>query len=550
MMSSLKLKKLQTAFHRQGPVLFVIMDGLGIREETEGNCVLLADTPQLDNLTNWAKEHNLYSELKAHGLAVGLPTDKDMGNSEVGHNALGAGRVFSQGAKLVSDAIADRTIFETPLWKKLTSVEEKNSIHFIGLLSDGNVHSHIDQLFGFLEELACIRIKRVRIHILLDGRDVPPTSALEYIRPLEEKLANLNQAHSVDFRIASGGGRMRVTMDRYGSDWGMVKRGWDAHVRGIAETYEGYPGYFKRAEDAVLTARKFDEELTDQYLPSFVIVGEDNQPVGTICNGDRVINFNFRGDRAIQITKAFEYDEFSQFDRIDYPVVEYGGLLQYDGDLKLPKQFLVPPPAIDHTIGQYLCSAGVTQYACAETHKYGHVTYFWNGNNSGYIDEKVEKYVEIKSEPSEMIAGHPEMKADEVCDNVIEALESGKWQFVRVNFANPDMVGHTGIIDAGIRAVQIVDKSIGRLKEVIFKHNGIMVVSADHGNVENLMGKCQTSHTLNSIPFLIWDPNFKGEYAINREVESPQIANVAATLLNLLGFEKPDGYFESLIRFC
>jgi len=548
-MSSLKLEKLRAVIHRPGPVLFVIMDGLGIREETYGNCVLLASTPQLDCLTHWAKEHNLYTQLKAHGLAVGMPTDKDMGNSEVGHNALGAGRVFNQGAKLVSDAIADRTIFETPIWKKLTNVEEDNSIHFIGLLSDGNVHSHIDHLFAFLEELAHNRIKRVRIHVLLDGRDVPPTSALEYVRPLEEKLLKLNQAYKVDFRIASGGGRMRVTMDRYGSDWGVVKRGWDAHVRGIAETYDRYPGYFKRAEDAVLTARKLDGELTDQYLPSFVIVGEDNKPVGPICRGDSVINFNYRGDRAIQITKAFEYAELDKFDRIDYPIVEYGGLLQYDGDLKLPKQYLVPPPAIDQTIGQYLCSAGVTQYACAETHKYGHVTYFWNGNNSGYIDEQVEKYVEIKSEPSEMIAGHPEMKAHEVCDVVIKALESNKWQFVRVNFANPDMVGHTGNIEAGIRAVQIVDKSIGLLKEVITDRNGIMLVSADHGNVEDLTGKHKTSHTLNPVPFLIWDPNFKGEYTMNREVELPQIANVAATLLNLLGFEKPDEYFESLIRF-
>lgn len=548
-MSALKLEKLRTAVHRPGSILFVIMDGMGIRKETEGNCVLLASTPRLDDLTLWAKEHNLYVQLKAHGLAVGLPTDKDMGNSEVGHNALGAGRVFSQGAKLVNNAIADRTIFETSVWKKITNFKEDACIHFIGLLSDGNVHSHIDQLFGLLEELARMRTKKVRIHIMLDGRDVPPTSALEYIRLLEEKLTKLNRAHTVDFRIASGGGRMHVTMDRYESDWGVVKRGWDAHVRGIAETYEGYPGYFKRAEDAVLAARKLDGELTDQYLPSFVIVGEDSEPIGPIRHGDRVINFNFRGDRAIQITKAFEYREFNGFDRIYHPIVEYAGLLQYDGDLKLPKQFLVPPPEIDQTIGQYLCSAGVTQFACAETHKYGHVTYFWNGNNSGYIDEQLEKYIEIKSEASEMIAGHPEMKADEVCDVVIEALECGKYQFVRVNFANPDMVGHTGIIDAGIRAVQIVDKSIGRLKEVITKRNGIMVISADHGNVEDLTGKYSTSHTLNPIPFLIWDPNFNGEYAMNRAVELPQIANVAATLLNLLGFEKPDEYFESLIRF-
>ncbi len=561
MKSSLKLDRKAGFKKRQGPVLFVIMDGYGLRDGSKGNCVHLARTPHIDFLVNWAKKRNLYTQLKAHGTAVGLPSDKDMGNSEVGHNALGAGRVFIQGAKLVNDAIKNRSIFETPLWEKLIDVKENNTIHFIGLLSDGNVHSHIGQLFGLLDELARINLKKVRIHTLLDGRDVEPWSASKYIANLEEKLKKLNRDYGVDFRIASGGGRMQVTMDRYEADWDVVKRGWDAHVRGIPEILAGYRGYFTSAGEAVAAAevwvkeraavnnKNTNKETTEQYAPAFVIVDEDNKPVGPIVDGDRVINFNFRGDRAIQISKAFEYTNFDKFERVDFPKVEYAGMLEYDGDLKLPRQFLIPPPQIDKTIGQYLCAEGVTQYACSETHKYGHVTYFWNGNNSDYIDKTLEMYVKIKSEPTGMIQDHPEMKADEVCDTVIEIMKSQRYQFLRVNFANPDMVGHTGNVNAGIRAVEVVDKSVGRLKEAITKLNGIMIVSSDHGNIEELIGKYITSHTLNPVPFFIWDPQYANEYEIRGDLKEPQLANVTATLLNFLGFEKPDEYFESLVKF-
>jgi 2,3-bisphosphoglycerate-independent phosphoglycerate mutase len=557
----LKLNKIEGFKKRQGPVLFVIMDGYGLRDEKEGNCVRLAKTPNIDFLVKWAKKRNLYTQLKAHGFAVGLTKEEDIGNSEVGHNTLGAGRVFIQGARLVNDAIKNRTIFDTPLWKKLIDVKENNTIHFIGLLSDGNVHSHIDQLFGLLDELARINLKKVRIHTLLDGRDVEPWSASKYIANLEEKLKKLNRDYGVDFRIASGGGRMRVTMDRYESDWNVVKRGWDAHVRGIPEVLAGYRGYFTSAGEAVAAAESWvkqraalnnnnsNKESSEQYAPSFVIVDKDNKPVGPIVDGDRVINFNFRGDRAIQVSKAFEYTNFDKFERVEFPKVEYAGMLQYDGDLKLPRQFLVPPPQIDRTISEYLCAGGVTQFACAETHKFGHVTYFWNGNNSGYIDEALEGYVEIKSGPSEMIEDHPEMKADDVRYAVIAALESQRYQFLRVNFANPDMVGHTGNIDAGIRAVEVVDRSLGWLKEVITGLDGIMIVSADHGNIEELIGKYRTSHTINPVPFFIWDPQYDNEYEIRNDLILPQLANVTATLLNFLGFEKPEEYFESLVKF-
>ena len=546
---NLKLDKIADFKNKNRTVLFVIMDGFGLRTETQGNCVYLAKKPNIDSMIEWAKGHNLYTQLKAHGSAVGLPSDEDQGNSEVGHNALGAGRVFSQGAKLVNQAIKDRSIFKTSLWKNLIHITEKNSIHLIGLLSDGNVHSHIHQLFGLLDELARIKIKNVRIHVLLDGRDVQPRSALEYVDALEDKLVKLTNKFGVDFRIASGGGRMRVTMDRYESDWNVVKRGWDAHVRGVPEKSTDYKGYFKSAREAITEARKLEPNVSDQYLPSFVVIDENNKPIGPIADGDKVINFNFRGDRAIQISKAFEYKNFEMFDRIVYPKVEYFGMLEYDGDLGLPKQFLVSPPKIDKTIGQYLCAERITQYACAETHKFGHLTYFWNGNNSGYIDESLEEYVEIKSEPSEMIATHPEMRTKEVCKSVIDALKSKRFKFIRVNLANPDMVGHTGIIKAGIRAVETVDRSLGLLKDAITKNNGIMVVSADHGNIEELEGENRTSHTTNPVPFFIWDPLYKNDYVIREDLEVPQIGNITAALINLIGFEKPEEYLDSLIKF-
>lgn len=548
---SLELTKLKGFIPRKGPVLFVIMDGVGIGRKDKGDCVYNAKTPNLEKLKKWSLEKGLYTTLKAHGTAVGLPSDKEMGNSEVGHNALGAGRVFNQGAKLVNTSIEDRTIFTSPLWKKLTSISDDNAFHLIGLTSDGYVHSHINHLYAFLDELAQNKVKHVRVHTLLDGRDVPAQSALDFIIPLEKKMKKLNEKYEVDFMIASGGGRMRVTMDRYNSDWKVVKRGWDAHVCGIAEEYEGYKGYFSSAEDAILKARELDKELIDQFLPSFVVVDDNNKAVGKMQDGDSVVFFNYRGDRAIQISRAFEELEFNEFNREYYPKVEYAGLLEYDGDLKIPKQYLVPPPSIDKTIGEYLCNESITQFACAETHKFGHVTYFWNGNKSGYINKDLEKYVEMKSDPAELIEERPDMKALEVTNEVIKALDQKKYKFLRTNLANGDMVGHTGSIPAVIKAVETVDNMIGKLMKKIEQLEGVMIVSADHGNAEEMIdkkGRIKTSHTTNLVPFFIWDPKYSDDYKLSKEVEDPQLANIASTIFNFLGYNKPEEYLNSLIK--
>lgn len=540
-MSDLQLKKLSNYTKPEGPVVFIIMDGVGIGKQDESDGVHLAYTPILDNLF----KERLYTQLRAHGKAVGLPSDDDMGNSEVGHNALGAGRLISQGARRVIESIQTGDMWQRKTWK--TAVERAKSggaIHFIGLLSDGNVHSNIAHLFAMLAQCAEEGVERVRVHCLLDGRDVGDKSALDYTQPLEEKLDEY-QKKGLDYREASGGGRMNVTMDRYNADWTIVERGWKAHVLG-----EGRQ--FSSASEAVKTYYEEDPEMTDQYLDSFVIA-EDGKPVGTIEDGDSVIFYNYRGDRAIEISMAFESgDDFDKFDRKRVPDVFYAGMMEYDGDQHIPKNYLVEPPEIDQTIGQYMCDNGVRSFAISETQKYGHVTYFWNGNNSGYIDHEMEDYVEV---PSDTVTfdQRPWMKAAEITDAVIAAVQSGKYDFIRLNWANGDMVGHTGVPIAVRIAVETVDLCLRRLLPVIERAKGIAVITADHGNADCMFkeknGKREpmVAHTLNPVPFVIKDYSGTGKIEM-AQTENPGLTNVAATLLNLCGYEQPEQYDPSLVK--
>lgn len=546
----IKLNSFQKFKGRKGPLLLIIMDGVGLNESDVGNAVKAANTPILDDLM----ANHTMTRLRAHGTAVGLPSDKDMGNSEVGHNAIGAGRVFEQGARLVNAAIATGALWQGGTWKKLIQnvLQRKGALHFIGLFSDGNVHSHLNHLRAMLNQAKAEGVKKVRIHILLDGRDVGETSALDYVRPFEAFLSEIN-ASGVDYRIASGGGRMIVTMDRYEADWEIVERGWQAHVRGNGDQYES-------AESAITSIRGQNPGITDQYMLPFVI-GENGQPVGPIRSGDSVIFYNFRGDRAIEISRAFEESGFDKFDRGSVPKVEYAGMMEYDGDLHIPKQYLVEPPAIDNTLGELLSGSGVTQLAISETQKYGHVTYFFNGNWSGKFDQNLETYIEI---PSDRVPfdEKPKMKAKEITDRLIEELKTGKHRFARVNFANGDMVGHTGVFDAAVIGVEAVDEALGRVLPVIKEMGGIALITADHGNsdemfeldeqgnpkTENGRIKPRTSHTLNPVPFIIYDPSYDGEYQL-ADVNKPGLSNIAATCMQLLGFDPPAEYDPSLIQF-
>ncbi|MFC5301638.1 2,3-bisphosphoglycerate-independent phosphoglycerate mutase [Azospira restricta] len=529
-----------------GPVVIIVMDGYGLPKNEAGSAIAAARKPTLDRL--FAAYPNI--RLRAHGTAVGMPSDDDMGNSEVGHNAIGAGQVYAQGAALVANAIAAGAIWQGEAWQQVVAGARAGTLHFIGLFSDGNVHSHIDHLRAMVVQAKAEGLRKVRIHALLDGRDVPETSALEYVGPFEAFLAEVS-TDGFDARIASGGGRQHITMDRYDANWPMVEAGWRTHVLG-----EG--PQFATATEAVQALRAQHPGTIDQDLPPFVI-GEGGHPVGTIEDGDAVVFYNFRGDRAIEITRAFEEAGFDKFDRVRVPKVTYAGMLQYDGDLKLPKRFLVAPPAIQDTMGEWFAKSGIAQYACSETQKFGHVTYFWNGNRSNKFDGETWQEVPSDVVPFEQ---RPWMKAAEITDAMIAALRSGQYKLLRCNYANGDMVGHTGNFRAATMAIEAVDLALSRLLPAIDAAGGVALITADHGNADEMYEldkktkqpatnpngsfKAKTAHTLNPVPLILYDNVSGGRLGLVQR-ETAGLSNLAATAANLLGLEKHARWDDSLL---
>ena len=545
------LKKRSDFDGPEGPVVLIIMDGVGIGSGDAGDMVAKATKPNLD----WLGENALYTQLKAHGRAVGMPSNDDMGNSEVGHNAIGAGRVFDQGALLVQNAVQSGEVYKGQIWNSLINnvQESQGTLHFIGLLSDGNVHSHIDILLAMIQKAKEEGVGRVRIHTLLDGRDVPPTSALDYVEKLETFLHSINQEEGFDYCIASGGGRLYITMDRYNADWEMVHRGWNTHVHGQGRAFES-------AKVAIETLRADDPGVIDQDLKEFVI-HRDGKPVGPVVDGDSVILFNFRGDRAIEISRAFDDEELSEFDRGHVPEVEFAGIMEYDPDQKIPKQFLVEPPSIDSVMGEYLAGSGVSQLAVSETQKFGHVTYFFNGNRSEKFSEELEEYVEIKSDncPFEE---RPWMKAAEITDVILDSIENRKHRFIRANMPNGDMVGHTGDLLAVEISVEAVDLGLGRIIDAVRKANGVLIVAADHGNADEMYQldksgqpavtkdgafKIKTSHSLNPVPCYIFDPSNSVPMKLS-DRQDLGISSLAATSILCLGYEPPAEYDSAIIE--
>lgn len=545
------LKK-STVARPKGPVFIIVLDGIGEGRKDDSDAVFLARTPTFDMLDRVAQKTFLY----AHGTHVGMPTDADMGNSEVGHNALGAGRVFAQGARLVEEAVHSGRLFESDTWKWIVEPAASGAtLHFIGLLSDGNVHSHIDHLIAMIRHADTQGVRSLCVHPLLDGRDVGATTALVYIDKLEAVLGEINARGERDYRIASGGGRMITTMDRYEADWSIVERGWKAHVLGEARA-------FSSAREAVETFRNEVPDISDQNLPAFVI-SRDGKPAGTIQDGDSVVFFNFRGDRAIEISRAFDCDDFDKFDRVRRPAVRFAGMMQYDGDAHIPTRFLVSPPAIDRTMGEYLCATGMRTLAAAETQKFGHVTYFWNGNRSGYFDEKLEKYLEVESDRVEF-SQRPWMKCAEVTDAILQELDAQPYDLVRVNYANGDMVGHTGDLHATIVAVEAVNIALKRLLDKVAALGGVAIITADHGNADEMYQYNKkkgdfvrdengapvplTSHTLNRVPCWLYDPTGTMPWKLDDSVSPKRLSNIAATAMKLLGLVPPDDYDPALIK--
>lgn len=556
------------AIARKGPVLICVLDGVGEGVKDDYDAVSRANMPTLDKLR---AQSGRFRTVRAHGKAVGLPTEDDMGNSEVGHNALGAGRVVTQGAGLVDNALKSGALFESEGFQEILAAalpkdhpESKSrsalpTLHLVGLLSDGGVHSRLDQLFALCSGAAERGVKRIRAHILTDGRDVADHSAHDFVAQLEAHFHSLAISRDVDAKIASGGGRMHVTMDRYEADWSIVERGWNAHVHGAARTFE-------YASTAIATFRQEEPNISDQNLPPFVIVDDKKAPIGKIADGDAVLCFNFRGDRVLEISRAFTesadtWDSAETFDRGTVPDVVYAGMMEYDGDLKIPARTLVDPPKIDHPSGEWLVHNGVRILAISETQKFGHVTYFWNGNRSGKFDPDKEEYVEIESDRISFDKA-PKMKADAIAEAVCAAIREGSADCIRVNLANGDMVGHTGNLDATITALEATDAALAKMLDAIDEKEGAFLVTADHGNADDMAmrdkigtpkkdaaGKviAKTSHTLAPVPVFIGGKGLAESVRFAEGHPDAGLANLTATSLNLLGFVAPDGWEPSLL---
>jgi len=535
-----------------GAVILIILDGYGLSDNPNGNATMAANTPTLDHLMN----NYPTQKLKASGEAVGLPTDNDVGNSEVGHNAMGAGRIYAQDACLINRALKTGSMYQGARWRELIDTAKDNhALHFIGLLSDGNVHSHINHLMAMLDEAAREGVMKVRIHILLDGRDVEPTSALKYVDELEWKLGELN-AGGRDYKIASGGGRQQITMDRYEANWPMVEKGWRTHV--IGEGRE-----FNSAREAIETYRTEIPGVIDQDIPPFVIVTRDGQPVGAVEDGDSVILFNFRGDRAQELALAFEGDEtFDKFNREYVPNIHFASLLEYDSEKHIPEHFLVTPPEFEHTLGEVIAENDLCQLAISETQKIGHLTYFFNGNRADKFNPELEDYVEI---PSDNVSfdTEPAMKSDEIANKLSELLYEQKYKFVRVNFPNPDMVGHTGDYDATIKAIEAVDAALTKILPVVDETGGMAIIIGDHGNAEemyelNTDGSIQeqnnrpvikTAHTTNRVPCIFYDNTPNARYYSVKSGDEFGLANLASTIAILLNIEPRSEWLSPIIEF-
>lgn len=535
------------------PLVLAILDGVGLENPTSDNAVTGATAPFLHAaIAGQVGDKAVISlPIRAHGVAVGLPTDADMGNSEVGHNIMGAGRIFDQGAKQVEEAFRTGDIWGEA-WQMVTARKD-HQIHFVGLLSDGNVHSHIRHLKALVTAAATVGATKIVVHPLFDGRDVIDGTAETYLSDLETFLADISHTHRCTAIVGSGGGRMLVTMDRYEADWTIVENGWKAHAEGSARP-------FHSASEALATLRAEDPGVSDQYLPPFTIVDDAGVPVGAMRDNDAVVIFNFRGDRVVEIYRALTEEPFTHFSRGPLPKNLFvAGMTLYDGDMGIPAHFLVPPTRVTGTVSERLASAGIAQYAVAETQKFGHVTYFWNGNRSEKFNDALETWVEI---PSDKVSFDklPKMKAKETGDAVVDAVKSGKYPFIRCNFAGGDMVGHTGDIPASIIAVEAIDEALVRVNDAVCAAGGTLIITADHGNCEVLVERDKNgapmfdahgvavpkkSHTLSPVPFVAID--YAQRTITSAGVSDAGISNIAATILTLLGQPVPIDYRPALV---
>ena len=506
------------------PVVLMILDGFGLNDRHEANAVYEANTPNIDSLM----QNYPYVKGNASGLAVGLP-DGQMGNSEVGHLNMGAGRIVYQELTRITKEIEDGDFFQNEALKKaMENAKAKDSaLHLFGLLSDGGVHSHITHLYGLLEMAKREGLSKVYVHGFMDGRDTAPTSGIEYVKALEEEMAKIGVG-----KIASLSGRY-YAMDR-DNRWDRVEKAYRALTLGEGNT----------ASDAVSAMQaSYDDGKTDEFVIPTVIT-EDGQAIGKVSADDSVIFFNFRPDRAREITRAFCSDDFDGFDRGQRLPLTYVCFTEYD--VTIPnKEIAFHKVELHNTFGEFLAAHGKTQARIAETEKYAHVTFFFNGGveepNPG------EDRILVKSPKVATYDLQPEMSAPEVCDKLVDAIKSDKYDVIIINFANPDMVGHTGVQAAAVKAIETVDGCVGKAVEALKEVDGQMFICADHGNAEQLIdyktGEPWTAHTTNPVPFIL--VNADPKYTLR---ENGCLADIIPTLIQLMGMEQPaDMTGESLL---
>jgi 2,3-bisphosphoglycerate-independent phosphoglycerate mutase len=500
------------------PVLLVVLDGWGIRAEREANAIAVAGTPSMDALVREFPS----TALETSGLAVGLP-EGQMGNSEVGHTNLGAGRIVYQDLVRINRAVEDGSFLanDALLMACRRAKDAGGALHLMGLVSDGGVHSHLDHLLACVELARREGVARTFVHAFMDGRDTPPKSGLGYMQTLEGRLREIGHG-----RVATVCGRY-YAMDR-DKRWDRVALAWAAIVRG--EGYRGTSGV------AVLEGA-YSHGETDEFVKPAAVVDGDGRPVGPVRDGDAVLFFNFRADRAREITRAFTQDGFQEFDRKVVPRLSaYVCMTEYDKTFGLPVAF--PPQDLTEIFPELVARAGLRQLRTAETEKYAHVTFFFNGGRETVFQNE-DRILVPSPRDVKTYDQKPEMSAREVTDKLVQALGTGQYGFALVNFANPDMVGHTGILEAAVKAVKVVDECVGRLWQAARKQGMAMIVTADHGNCEMMTdpvtGEPHTAHTLNPVPFVLADPDFRGAKLRAKGI----LADVAPTALHVMGLPQP-----------
>jgi len=522
-----------------GPVVLVVMDGVGLAPGGPGNAISNAHMPFLSKAIS---SSYLRVKLEASGESVGLLKGV-MGNSEVGHNTIGSGQIIKSGIAAIEEAFDSGSIWQSEAWQGVINQINTHpgaTLHFAGIFSDGAVHSDINQLEKMIKKAYDEGIRKIRVHCMFDGRDVPPQSEPKYIERFELFAEKFLDA---DIKIASGGGRMTTTCDRYENDWGVVERGFNMMVHGIAQNT------FHSATEAIAELRAKTPGIQDQYLPDFVIVDNSNNPIGKVSSGDAFVYFDFRADRAVEIATALSENDFTKFNRGNNFItseIYFAGLTEYQSDKHIPKNQLIKPNYITHPLNEFLNSRQITELAVSETVKFGHITYYFNGNS--YDESSLEKSIEIPSY-TEPFNTRPWMKTAEITDAVLANMD--QYKFVKVNFPGGDMVGHFAEMDSCIIAMEAIDLALSEIAKKVDELGGCLIITADHGNVEELLdehGEPKTAHSLNPVPFIIYDNTKNREHYSFSGVEHPGLANIAATIAMLLGQnDYPEIWQKSLI---